>query len=301
MGSNTACRSVVTLMRSKLFVPASRSDLFEKAADSAADALSFDLEDAVVSERKVEARSAVARYLRTWPNELDKVVIVRVNAVGTDLFTADLEAVASPRLSMINLPRVEAVVEIIEAAETLGRLQGAEHIRLLVNIETPKGLRNAWELAGAHPRVAGLQVGYVDLLEPYGIERSEQATLSQIRLSVRLAAAEAGIAAYDGAFPMVADPEGYRAACDAARRQGFAGKTCIHPSQVPIANEVFLPTRAQVDRARRVIAAASEAAAKGIGACLVDGEMIDAASLTSARAILALADLPVTGPGAQAV
>lgn len=297
MGSKPVwSKSAITLMRSKLFVPGSRPELFAKAAASAADALSFDLEDAVVKERKVEARRAVTEYLRNRPQGLGKVMIVRVNPLGTELFAADIEAVASPRLDMVNLPVVEEATEILEAAKLLDRLPAASHIHLLVNIETPRGLRNAWSLAIAHPRVAGLQIGYVDLLGPCGIDRSDQTALTQIRISVRLAAAEAGVPAYDGAFPAVADPDGYRSECEAAHRQGFAGKTCIHPSQIAIANMCFLPKRAQVEHALRVITAAAEAEAKGIGACLVDGEMVDAASLTQARAILALADLQPPNP-----
>jgi citrate lyase subunit beta / citryl-CoA lyase len=299
MERNTAFVSAASLMRSKLFVPASRSELFEKAVASAADALSFDLEDAVVKERKVEARGAVAEYLRRRPTGIGKVTIVRVNAVGTDLFSADLAAVAGPGLDMINLPMVEELAQIVEAAEQLDRIPATGHIRLLITIETPKGLHNAWDLAASHPRISGLQIGYADLLEPCGIERSDHAALTQIRLSVRMAAAAADIPAYDGAFLAVADSDGYRAECEAARRHGFAGKTCIHPSQVAIANRAFMPTRAQVERARRVLAAAEEAEAKGIGACLVDGEMIDTASLTSARAIIAFADLHATALGGQ--
>ena len=171
------------------------------------------------------------------------------------------------------------------------RTAGAARARILVNIETPKALRKAAELAAAHPRVAALQVGYADLLEPFGIDRSDQAALAHIRMAVRLAAAEAGVAAYDGAYAVVKDPDGYRAECVAARRQGYAGKSCIHPSQIAIANAAFMPTPAEIERARRILAAAAEAEAKGIGAFLVDGQMVDAPFLAGARAIVALADL----------
>ena len=169
-------------------------------------------------------------------------------------------------------------------------MSGAGHVRLLVNIETPRGLRRAAGLAAAHPRVAGLQIGYADLLEPTGIDRTDQAALAHIRVAVRLAAAEAGLPAYDGAYAAVSDPDGYRAECEAARRHGFAGKSCIHPSQVAIANAAFLPTAAEVAWARRILAAAAEAEARGLGAVLVDGSMVDPPFLARARATLALAD-----------
>ena len=276
------------LMRSKLFVPSSRPELFAKAAASAADALSFDLEDAVAPDRKDEARALLAGFLRDPPSTLRQVVVVRVNAVGTPQFAADLEAVAVPAVHLVNLPMVEDANAVVEAARALDRL-GAPDLRFLVNIETPRGLRKAAELAAAHPRVMGLQIGYADLMEPLGIDRTDAAALAHIRVSVRLAAAEAGVDAYDGAFANVGDPEAYRAECEAARRHGFAGKSCIHPTQIAIANAAFLPTDAAVAHARRVVDAAAEAEAKGIGAFLVDGRMVDAPFVASARAVLALA------------
>lgn len=284
------------LMRSKLFVPGSRPELFSKAAASAADALSFDLEDAVPTARKAEARENLCAYLRDAPAGLGKVVVVRVNAVGTDLFDADLDAVALPRTDMINLPMVEDPAAVTAAAARLDRLTDAGHIRLLVNVESPRGLRRAADLACAHPRVAGLQVGYADLLEPCGIDRADLAALARIRLTVRLAAAEAGLPAYDGAYPAVKDPDGYRAECEAARRHGFAGKTCIHPSQVAAANAAFLPSPAEVAWSRRILEAAARAEARGLGAVLLDGQMIDKPFLARARATVALADRDAGGP-----
>jgi citrate lyase subunit beta/citryl-CoA lyase len=286
--------SMHRLMRSKLFVPGSRPELFVKATASAADALSFDLEDAVAKERKAEARASVSAFLREPPAGLRKTVVVRVNAVRTEFFAADMEAVVRPAVDIINLPMVEEASDIADAAALLERLEGGEHEAprtcILVNIETPKGLRQAAELAAAHPRVCGLQTGYGDLLEPYGIARSDAAAVGHIRLAVRLAAAEAGIAAYDGAYAAVSNSEGYRAECEAARRHGFAGKTCIHPSQIAIANEVFRPSPAEIERARRIVSAAADAAAKGVGAFLVDGQMIDEPFLAGARRLVALAD-----------
>lgn len=285
------------LMRSKLFVPGSRPELFAKAMASAADAVSFDLEDAVAVERKAEARAAVAAFLAdAAPSR--QAVVVRVNAAGTPHFADDMAAIVAPRLDVVNLPMVEEPVAVREAASLLDRLEpDSQRIRLLVNIETPKALRRAHELAAAHPRVIGLQLGLADLLEPFGIDRRDAASLAQIRLAVRLAAAEAGISAHDAAFANVGDSEGYRAECVAARRQGFAGKSCIHPSQIAAANAAFMPEPRQVERARRIIEAARAAERQGLGAFLVDGEMIDRPFLEAARALVAAADLVAPRPG----
>jgi citrate lyase subunit beta/citryl-CoA lyase len=277
------------MMRSKLFVPGSRPELFAKAARSAADALSFDLEDAVAADRKDEARTAVSDHLRSDDAPVGKTVVVRVNAVSTKLFSADVEAVVCPRLDVVNLPMIEDVDAVVTAARELDRLDPEGRIKLLINIETPKGLRKAVELACAHPRVMGLQLGYADLLEPNSIDRHDPAALAYIRMALRLAAAEAGTAAYDGAYPVVKNPDGYRTECEAARRNGFSGKSCIHPTQIAIANQVFMPTPDEIEKATRIVSAAAEAEAKGIGAYLVDGQMIDAPFLASARAILAAA------------
>lgn len=276
------------LMRSKLFVPATRPELFAKAEASAADSLSFDLEDAVVEARKEEARNILAAYLQgRAPSR--KIILVRINGVTSPHFEADCAAMTGA--DVINLPMAESPDQVLLLADRLSRHEPvAGRAKILVNIETPRALRNAASLAAAHARVIGLQIGYADLLEPFGISRRDEGALSHVRLGVRLAAAEAGVAAYDGAFGAVNDPDGYRAECLAARRQGFAGKTCIHPSQIAIANEVFKPGEAEILRSRRIVAAAEEAEAKGIGAVLVDGQMIDKPFVEGARAILALAD-----------
>ncbi|WP_027282553.1 HpcH/HpaI aldolase/citrate lyase family protein [Roseomonas gilardii] len=283
-------------MRSKLFVPGSRPELFAKATASAADALSFDLEDAVAPDRKAEARSALSGFLGKLPAGLRQTLVVRVNAPGTEHFAADIAAVAGPALHVINLPMVEEPEAVLEAARMLDQLEAA-HVRILVNVETARGLRRATELATAHPRICGLQIGYADLLEPLGIDRSDHAALAHIRLSVRLAAAEGSVDAYDGAYAEIRDLDGYRAECEAARRHGFAGKSCIHPVQIAVANEAFLPKPAEVARARRVLAAAAEAEKVGIGAYTVDGRMVDAPFVAGARAIIALAERHAAASG----
>ncbi|MBN8958123.1 MAG: CoA ester lyase [Rhizobiales bacterium] len=279
-------------MRSKLFVPGSRPELFAKAAAGPADALSFDLEDAVATARKAQAREAVASFLRA--GDARQLIIVRTNGVASGLFEDDLHTVVGPGLDVINVPMVESADHIRDAAAALTRLEKTAKvpspIGVLPNIETPKSVRLAAEIAAADTRVCGLQIGYADLFEPFGIDRRDEAALAHVRMTVRLAAAEAGIPTYDGAFAAVNDPDRFRTECETVRALGFAGKSCIHPSQVPIANAAFAPTVAEVEKARRIIAAANDAETNGIGAFLVDGQMIDAPFLARARAVVAWAD-----------
>jgi citrate lyase subunit beta/citryl-CoA lyase len=282
-------------MKSKLFVPASRPELFPKALASAADAISFDLEDAVAQARKSEARAALRALLAT-PDALPphKTIIVRVNAYGTPHFAADVAAVAQRGVALINLPKpgspddVRAVAQALRDAE---RANGVtEPIGLLLNIETPAALRRAYELASAHERVRGLQLGLADLFEPLGVARREPAAVQQAMFMLSLAAGEAGVFAYDAAFADIRDEEGFRREAQLARNLGFIGKSCIHPSQIALANAVFRPTDDEIAHAKRVVAAAEQADAQGLGAYVVDGKMIDVPFVLRARAILAQAN-----------
>jgi citrate lyase subunit beta/citryl-CoA lyase len=278
-------------MRSKLFVPGSRPELFAKALASEADAISIDLEDSVVEGRKAEARARVKEFLQS-PEALasSKVIIVRVNGFGTSHFEADALAIAQPSLAMLNVPKAESAEDIRAAVAALERAEAANGVgkpaRILVNIETPKGLRCASEIAAAHPRVAGLQLGYVDLFEPSGIDRRDAANVHAAMFAVRIAAGELGLFAYDGAFPDVHDAQGFRAEAERARRLGYWGKSCIHPGQIALANEVFNPSDDEIAFALRVIAASRQAEAQGVGAFVVDGKMIDIPTIRRAAAIL---------------
>jgi citrate lyase subunit beta/citryl-CoA lyase len=281
-------------MRSKLFVPGSRPELFDKALRGDADALSFDLEDSVSASRKAEAREALQTLLSgPAARASGKTLIARVNPRGSDHFEADVHAVVRPGLALLNLPKVEsaddvlAAVHAIEAAERANGV--AEPVGLLLNIESPRGLRLAYTLASAHPRVAGLQLGLGDLFEPLQITRDEPAALHTVMLQLRLAAGEAGVFAYDAAFARFQDVAGFRAEAGLARRLGYLGKSCIHPSQVALANDIFRPSDDEIAHARRVAAAADDAEARGVGAYTVDGQMVDAPFVLRARAVLATA------------
>lgn len=287
-------------MRSKLFVPGSRPELFAKALAGPADAISIDLEDAVLESRKAEARQLVGDFLQGQPPSgspnggAGKLLIVRVNDIHTPHFEADVAAVAWPALHAVNLPMVESGDHVERLAELLTRIESergiANKIGILANIESPRGLRMAAEIAQADPRMIGLQVGFGDLFEPLGIDRRNTEALHQVQLAVRLAAGEGGIAAFDGAFANVGDPAGYRAEAEHSRRLGFAGKSCIHPSQVTAANEAFRPSDDEIGFAERVLAAWVDAEKRGLGAITVDGRMVDRPNVERAQAVIAMAE-----------
>ncbi len=280
--------------RSKLFVPGSRPELFDKALAGDADALSFDLEDAVPPAAKGQARAAVAALLdRLAAGSPRPLIIVRVNAPGTPWFDDDLRAVVRPGLDWINLPKAETAADVRHAAAALQAAEaaagGLPPLALLINIESAAALLRAAEIGAADARVAGLQLGLADLYEPLGIARGEPANVHATLHALRLAAGAAGVPAYDGAYPDLADGDGYRAEALMARRLGFAGKSCIHPRQVRVANEVFSPAEAELAWARRVLEAAAQADAQGRGAIRLDGRMVDAPFVRRAQALLAAA------------
>ncbi|HEX7915373.1 CoA ester lyase [Rudaea sp.] len=281
------------LIRSKLFLPGSRPELFAKGVAGAADALSFDLEDAVPEEVKAAARRHVAEFVQSdAARGAGKLVIVRVNALGTPHFVDDIKALAVPGVDLINLPKAESADEVRAAAAAIAHMESADASALaglLVNIESAKGLRHASQIAAAHPRVRGLQLGLGDLFEPLGIDRYDPANVHAAMFALRLAAGEAGVWCLDGARADVADETGYLAEARMARSLGFIGKTCIHPKQVALANAAFALAADEVELAMRVVAAAREAAAQGRAAFVVDGRMIDPPFLRRAEAILAAA------------
>ncbi|TDF67325.1 CoA ester lyase [Cupriavidus sp. L7L] len=284
-------------MRSKLFVPGSRPEFFAKALASDADALSFDLEDAVAEEKKAEARELLSQLLRSpETRSTTKTLIVRINGFDSGHCEADLAAVVVPGLHLVNLPKPESVDDVLRVATAIAQAERAngftdedEKVGLLVNIESPKALRCAAELAGSHPRVAGLQLGLGDLFEPAGIHRRNPAAIASAMFAVRMAAAEANVYAYDTVFANIRDTEGFRAEAEISRQMGFLGKSCIHPSQIALANDVYRPSDDEIAHALRVVAAAAQAQADGVGAYVVDGKMIDGPFVRRAQSTVEIA------------
>lgn len=281
-------------MRSKLFVPGSRPDLFSKALASEADAISFDVEDSVPEASKSHARERLADFIQSDAvRNSGKIIIVRTNALDSVHWEGDLMAFARPQVSLLNIPKIEDAADVRRVAAALDdaeRRNGVERaIPLLLNIESARALRFAAEIADAHSRVVGLQLGLTDLFEALHIDRSDPANVDAPMFAVRMAAGESGRFAYDSAFPNVSDDEGFRREAKRARGLGYVGKSCIHPRQIALANEIFATDEVDLATAQRIVDAAHAAAAAGRGAFLLDGRMIDKPALTRAQALLAAA------------
>lgn len=271
-------------------MPGNRPDLMEKAVASQADSLSFDLEDAVPEAEKVRARERIATFLMAHASRSGKDMVVRVNALDTGLMIADILAVASRELHTVNVPKCESPRDLHVADAVLAHLEreqglAAGTIRLMATIETPAGLRNAYSIASACPRLNAIQLGGGDLKAATGI-RHDTHRIGPVRTMMILAAAEAGVDALDSAFANVSDRAAFEADTTEARNLGFAGRSCIHPSQVPPCNRIFTPTEAEFEEARALIMAYEDVKRRGIGAVLFRGQLVDSVHAAEARRFL---------------
>jgi citrate lyase beta subunit len=280
----------ITMMRSLLYVPGISERMILKARDSAADALIFDLEDAIAPDQKLEARSTVVRLL----GEIDfggKEIFVRINALATEWGLEDARAVVAVGAPGLVIPKCESVEEVTTVAPVMQSRYhqpiGGQTRKLLCLIETPRGVFASREIAESNELVAGLMFGAADLARDLGAVLSEDENEALFaRSHVLLAARAAGVAAYDSPHFAIEDLEGLRRRCVAARNLGYDGKTAIHPSHIEIVNEVFAPTAEQIAEAERVIEAMAAAQAEGRGVIRLDGKMIDQVHLAAARKVL---------------
>ncbi|GAO04243.1 (3S)-malyl-CoA thioesterase [Anaeromyxobacter sp. PSR-1] len=225
--------------------------------------------------------------------------MVRVNGLGTPWGAADLAALARAGADAVCLPKVERAAEVHAAAQALAAGHAPAGLALWCMIETPRGVLAADEIAGASPRVACLVAGTSDLVKDLGARHTAGRAEVLTSLSLVLLAARAhGLAALDGVFLDLEDAAGLEAACRQGRDLGFDGKTLIHPKQLDAANRAFAPDEAELERARRVIAAHAQAEAAGQGVTVVDGRLVEALHVAAARRTVALAEAIAAGHGA---
>ena len=294
------------LQRSELAVPGSNPALFEKAAASDVDYVFLDLEDAVAPGDKVQARLNVIEGLRDidWRG-LGKTISVRINGIDTHYMYRDVVDVveqAGEHLDTILIPKVGVAADVYMVDAMVSQIEEAcgltEKIGIEALIETTLGMANVESVAVSSPRLEAMHFGVADYAASCRARTTNIGGLNpdypgdqwHQALSRMLVACRAyGLRPIDGPFGDFNDPDGY---IDGARRAaalGYEGKWAIHPSQVALANEVFSPPAAEVDRARRILAALDEAAAEGRGAAQLDGRMIDAASARMAENVVAQA------------
>jgi malyl-CoA/(S)-citramalyl-CoA lyase len=304
------------LNRSELAVPGSQPQMFQKAAESAADVIFLDLEDAVAPDEKEQARKNIIKAL----NEIDwgrKTMSVRINGLDTHYMYRDVVDVveqAGQRLDLIMIPKVGTAADVyavdmlvtqIEDAKGWTKRIGFEHI-----IETALGMQNVSDIAAASKRNESLHFGVADYAastrarttviggvnenyavltdpDPAGERRVHWGDMWHYALSRMVVAARAnGLRPIDGPFGDFSDPDGFRAAAYRAAVLGCEGKWAIHPSQIALANEVMSPSEAEIARAQKILDAMAEAEAAGKGAVSLDGRLIDYASIRQAQVLV---------------
>ncbi len=295
------------LQRSELAVPGSNPTMIEKALTSAADYVFLDCEDAVAPPDKEQARKNIIQAL----NDLDwkdagKTVSVRINGLDTHYCYRDVVDImeqAGSKLDTILIPKagvpadiyaIECIMSQIEEAKKLPHQVGTEAL-----IETPLGMANVEAIASANNRCEAMHFGVADYaafnkartvviggLNPDYPGDQWHFALSRMTVACRAY----GLRPIDGPFGDFSDPDGYTKGAKRAAALGIEGKWAIHPSQIELANNVFSPTDAEIEKAKRILAALKEAEAQGKGAASLDGKMIDAASEKMAKNIIVVAE-----------
>ncbi|MGQ0719628.1 MAG: HpcH/HpaI aldolase/citrate lyase family protein [Pseudonocardiales bacterium] len=295
------------LQRSELAVPGSNASFIDKAADSAADFVFLDLEDAVAPPEKEQARRNVVEALRDidWAAK-GKTVSVRINGLDTHYMYRDVIDVmeqAGDRVHTILVPKVGVPADLYCVETLVDQIEQAKGYQIKVGIEalieTALGMANVEAIASSAGRLEALHFGVADYAASNrartvsigGLNPNYPGDQWHFALSRMIVACRAyGLRPIDGPFGDYSDPDGFRAGARRAAALGCEGKWAIHPSQVELANEVFSPPQAEVDRAQRIIEALREAETQGKGAASVDGKMIDAASERMAKTVIAMDD-----------
>ena len=273
--------------RSVLYIPGSKERALDKARSLPADAIIFDLEDAVAPDEKAGARALLARVLRDFDYG-NRVRIVRINGFDTEWGRDDANAMdaaiaAGAKVDAVLVPKVNRAADLEAVAAAV---PGAD---LWAMMETAAGMLNAAEIA-AHPRLKGMVMGTNDLAKELNSRFRADRLPMQAGLGLCLLAAKAhGKIIVDGVFNAFKDDEGLRVECEQGRDMGFDGKTLIHPAQLAVANAAFAPSEAEIDLAHRQIAAFEAVVASGGGVAVVDGKIVENLHIVTAKATLAKA------------
>jgi citrate lyase subunit beta/citryl-CoA lyase len=279
----------VTRLRSLLFAPATRPDVLAKMPRSGPDGVVIDLEDAVPPDAKESARPNAREAGRALASEHPALaVFVRVNAVATEWFEADVAEACVPELAGIVVPKMETSDHVATVARALSGA-GLAHLQVIAGTETAAGVADAREVY--RPPVTVCYFGAEDFVADMGGVRTESSTeVLYARSHIALMARVSGVLALDQVVTSFGDDELFLADAAQGRALGYNGKLCIHPAQVPLAHRAFAPSPEEVDRARRLIDAYDAANARGEAVVAFDGQMVDEPLARHARAVLAAAE-----------
>ncbi len=279
--------------RSRLYAPGNKPRFIEKAAAAGADGIILDLEDSVAPDRKDEARILVA-YALANIDFGDTEVMVRINQ--GERASEDLSWIVPQPVQHILLPKVERAEDVKAVRDMVEVLMDLNHRDafpwLMPILESPRGILNALSIADSVPEMAALTLGLQDLTAEIGIMPTLEGTESfTARSLVVLAARAADLQPIDTVYVDVKNIEGLQKSISQAKNLGFVGKGCIHPSQVKPVEDGFMPTEAQIEKAKKIVAAMKEAEEKGLGAIALGSKMIDPPVARQAMAVLKLIGL----------
>ncbi|MFA5565816.1 MAG: CoA ester lyase [Acidimicrobiia bacterium] len=275
--------------RSVLYMPAANERALEKAQTIPADALIFDLEDAVAPDAKETARSQAVAAVESGAYGA-KELTIRCNGLDTPWGGNDIAAAVAAKPAAIVIPKVSNAAVLHEVARQIENADAASNTTIWAMVETPQAMFNVREIAGFE-RVSVLVMGTNDLAKELHAQLvASRAPLYPHLATALLAAREAGKIILDGVYNDVRNAEGFEAEARQGFEMGFDGKTLIHPSQVEPTNEIWAPTEDEIDLARRTIEAFNEAEAEGRGVITVDGRMIENLHVDNARRTLATAE-----------
>lgn len=276
--------------RSVLYMPGSNARALEKGRSLPADGLILDLEDAVAPDAKETARRQIVEALQQGGYG-KREIAVRVNPLDSPWGKDDVKAMAASGADAILLPKVETAAMIHELEKLMDAAGAPQSMGIQCMMETPLGMLNAKEVAGASKRITCLVMGTSDLVKDLQAAHTPQRlpVLTSLGLCV-LAARAYGIAITDGVHLDLSDDEGFAAHCRQGKELGFDGKTLIHPKTIAKANEVFAPSEEEIEWSHKIIAAHAQATAEGKGVVVVDGKLIENLHVENAKRLVALAD-----------
>ena len=278
----------VPRLRSLLFAPAVRPDFVERLGERGADAVVIDCEDATPANAKAEGRANAARLAPVLAAS-GVAVTVRVNAQPTEWFVDDVREGLSDALVAVVVPKVESLAGL-DAVDAALSAAGFDDLGVIAGLETALGVADSRQLL-AHPRVVAGYFGAEDFIADMGgVRTASNDEVATARSMVALAGRLAGVPVLDQVVTDFGDLDRFRAECASARALGYAGKLCIHPGQVAVANDGFVPSAAEVARARALLDAYEEASARGVAAIDFEGQMVDEPLAAQARRVIALSD-----------
>jgi len=275
--------------RSVLYMPGANTRALEKARSLPADALIFDLEDAVAPDAKEAARTNVVAAAKSRSYGKREIAI-RCNGLGTPWGKDDVAAIAASGADAILVPKVESAGDVANIVLLLDAAGAPQSMAVWAMMETPRGVLHANEIAGSHRRLQLFVMGTNDLVKDMRARHTPMRLPMITSLGLGMLAARAhGLTILDGVYNDIQDVEGFKAVCRQGVEMGFDGKTLIHPTQVEPCNEIFAPSAAELEMAGKIVVAFKSAQAEGKGVVTVDGRMIENLHVEQAERALALA------------